>query len=148
MTNISLMLCAGSAAIALALPAAAQNLPAGKNKEMVEKICAGCHELSLLTDRGRSKDDWIAVVKSMIDMGADIKPDQVAAITDYLASALPPRQGAAELPRMADNSPIAKLTKVAGAASSRFPAASGEAYVNPVTPLRTSAGFQSRIVNT
>src|SRR4029078_3770778 len=84
----------GSVTVMLALPAAAQNLPAGKNKEMVEKICTACHELSLLTDRGRSKDDWIAVVKSMIDMGADIKPDQIAPITDYLASALPPREGA------------------------------------------------------
>src|SRR4051812_26785749 len=95
MTKISLMLSVGSIAAALTAPAAAQNLPAGKNKEMVEKICTGCHELSLVTDRGRSKDDWTAVVKSMIDMGADIKADQVTPVADYLASALPPRQGAA-----------------------------------------------------
>ena len=92
MTKISLMLSVASLAAALASPATVQNLPAGKNKEMVEKICTACHELSLLTDRGRSKDDWIAVVKSMIDMGADIKPDQATVIVNYLATNFPPKQ--------------------------------------------------------
>ena len=95
MTKISLMVLGGTAAVALASPTSAQQLPEGNGKAVVEKICAACHELSLLTDRGRTREDWAGVVKNMMEMGADIKANEVALITDYLASALPPRQAAA-----------------------------------------------------
>jgi hypothetical protein len=40
---------------------------------------------------GFTKADWETVVKSMIDMGADIKPTQVTVITAYLAENFPPK---------------------------------------------------------
>ena len=80
----------GLAAIAAAT---AQSLPAGNGKEMVETICQGCHDLSpITTSIGFSRADWETVVKSMIDMGADIKPDQATVIVNYLATAFPPKQ--------------------------------------------------------
>src|SRR5262245_28557855 len=95
MTKITLVSLTAVAAAALMAPAQAQNLPDGKNKALVEKTCEACHELSLLTDRGRSKEDWGAVVQSMIAMGAEIKADDVSLIVDYLATAIPPREKAA-----------------------------------------------------
>ena len=83
-----------SAATALAIlaPASAQNLPDGNGKEMVQTICTACHDLSPITDSvGFSRADWETVVKSMIDMGADIKADQVPIIANYLATNFPPK---------------------------------------------------------
>ena len=83
----------GAAALtALLAPAFAQNLPNGNGREMVETICSGCHDLSPITDAvGFSRQDWETVVKSMIDMGATITPQQVTVITNYLAVNFPPK---------------------------------------------------------
>ena len=84
-----------SAATALAVSAAAlaQSLPAGDGKDMVEKICAGCHDLAPITESlGGTKGDWEMVVQSMIQMGAEIKPEQAVLITNYLAQNFPPKQ--------------------------------------------------------
>jgi virginiamycin B lyase len=79
-----------AAACAVA-PALAQSLPNGNGKEVVEMVCAGCHDLSPITEAGFSRDDWNIVVQSMIMMGAVIKPEQVAQVTDYLAANFPPK---------------------------------------------------------
>ena len=72
--------------------AVAQNLPGGEGKEVVEKVCAGCHDLDPITSSvGGTREDWDMVVQSMIAMGAEIKPEQAALITNYLAQNFPPR---------------------------------------------------------
>ena len=82
----------GAAALAAIItPALAQNLPNGNGKEVTERICSACHDLSPITDAGFSRQDWETVVKSMIDMGATISPEQVAVITNYLAANFPPK---------------------------------------------------------
>ena len=84
----------GAAAMTAVLaPAFAQNLPNGDGRDMVQMICTGCHDLSPITDGGFSRQDWETVVKSMIDMGASIKPEQVAVIANYLAANFPPKPG-------------------------------------------------------
>ena len=82
---------AAAALAAAAVPAFAQDLPNGKGKEAVQMICSGCHDLSPITEGGFSKEDWGAVIQSMIQMGADIKPDQVTVLTEYLAANFPPK---------------------------------------------------------
>ncbi|HEX5280533.1 MAG TPA: cytochrome c [Micropepsaceae bacterium] len=73
--------------------AVAQSLPSGEGKDVVEKICAGCHDLDPITgSEGGTHDDWDMVVKAMIAMGADIKPEQEAVIANYLAQNFPPKQ--------------------------------------------------------
>jgi len=85
------LLAAAIAAVAV-YPALAQSLPEGEGKETVEKICGGCHDLQPITGSiGFSKDDWDIVIKSMIDMGATIKPEEAATISAYLAKNFPPK---------------------------------------------------------
>ena len=83
----------GAAAMAAVIaPALAQDLPNGNGREMVQMICTGCHDLEPITGAiGFSRQDWETVVKSMIDMGATIKPEQVSVITNYLAANFPPK---------------------------------------------------------
>jgi virginiamycin B lyase len=83
----------GAAAIAAVLaPALAQNLPNGNGRDMVQMICTGCHDLEPITSSaGFSRQDWEIVVKSMIDMGATITPEQVPVLANYLAANFPPK---------------------------------------------------------
>ena len=87
----ALALSATVATIAAVVPAFAQSLPDGKGKEQVQMICTGCHDLSPITEGGFSKEDWNTVVQSMIQMGAEIKPDQVVVLAEYLAMNFPPK---------------------------------------------------------
>ena len=91
--SIAAIAMSGAVAAAIAAyPALAQNLPNGNGKEVVQTICSGCHDLSPITDSvGFSREDWETVVKSMIDMGADIKAEQVTVIATYLAQNFPPK---------------------------------------------------------
>ncbi|HYK78208.1 MAG TPA: hypothetical protein VEU95_01205 [Micropepsaceae bacterium] len=88
----AIVLPAAAAMTALILPALAQDLPNGNGRDMVQMICSGCHDLSPIADSvGFSRQDWETVVKSMIDMGATIKPEQVSVIANYLAANFPPK---------------------------------------------------------
>jgi virginiamycin B lyase len=88
----TIILPAAAAMTALILPALAQDLPNGNGRDMVQMICSGCHDLSPITDSvGFTRQDWETVVKSMIDMGATIKPEQVSVIANYLAANFPPK---------------------------------------------------------
>ena len=93
-SRIAAIAISGAAAVAsIATVALAQNLPNGNGKEAVETVCAGCHDLSPITESvGFSHDDWDMVVQSMIAMGAMIKPEQISLITDYLAQNFPPKE--------------------------------------------------------
>jgi len=93
--RIAAVVVASAAAAALAaaiVPALAQSLPEGKGKEQVQMICTGCHDLAPVTEGGFSKEDWNAVIQNMIQMGAEIKPDQVTVMVDYLATNFPPKK--------------------------------------------------------
>ncbi|HEY4265950.1 MAG TPA: hypothetical protein VGM72_11580 [Micropepsaceae bacterium] len=87
----ALALSGAAALVAAAIPALAQSLPNGNGKELVATICTSCHDLSPVTEGGFSKDDWNMVIKSMIEMGADIKPDQATVLVNYLATNFPPK---------------------------------------------------------
>ena len=85
----ALALTGASVAAGVVTSALAQNLPNGNGKEVVEMVCSGCHDLSPITGAGFSREDWEGVIKNMIDMGAPIKPEQVAVIANYLAANFP-----------------------------------------------------------
>ena len=67
------------------IPAFAQDLPDGPGKEQTAKACIGCHGAENFTAKRASKDDWKAVVETMIGYGAEIPKDQLETIVNYLA---------------------------------------------------------------
>ena len=66
-------------------------LPDGDGKEIAEKSCQACHELTNLTHASKSLDDWHDTVEIMIDNGADVPMDKVDTLVKYLAKNFGPR---------------------------------------------------------
>jgi len=66
-------------------------LPEGNGKEAVEASCTQCHALTTVTRAGHSPEEWKTVVAMMINDGAKVPPDQVPALTEYLAKNFPER---------------------------------------------------------
>src|ERR1700735_4105598 len=69
--------------------AQAQDLPAGKGKDLVENTCGSCHGLDVVVAQHSSKDGWASIVDYMVSRGATGTPEEIATIVDYLAKSFP-----------------------------------------------------------
>jgi mono/diheme cytochrome c family protein len=65
--------------------AQAQDLPAGKGKDLIEKICAECHGVDIIVSQRNTKDGWASIVDSMVARGAGGTKEELDTIVDYLA---------------------------------------------------------------
>jgi mono/diheme cytochrome c family protein len=60
-------------------------LPDGAGKDLVETRCAACHDLERVTAVKRQKRDWETIVDNMYERWGQSAPDEVRAISAYLA---------------------------------------------------------------
>lgn len=66
-------------------------LPAGEARALTQRVCTGCHAVDTLTARGRTADEWAAIIVQMQNMGLNASEDDLIAIHSYLSQSLPPR---------------------------------------------------------
>ena len=77
------------------LPAAsvrAQDLPDGAGKDLVMKVCTACHELTRITSKRRTKEQWNDTVDKMAARGAKASDEEFDIIVTYLAKYFGPDQ--------------------------------------------------------
>jgi competence protein ComEA len=67
----------------------AQDLPAGKGKELVENTCGSCHGLDVVVAQHATKDGWSSIVDYMVSRGASGTPEEIQTIVEYLAKNYP-----------------------------------------------------------
>jgi len=63
----------------------AQGLPDGAGKDIVARVCSGCHGLGQVTRQKRSANAWKDLVAQMVDNGAKATPEELASIVAYLS---------------------------------------------------------------
>jgi competence ComEA-like helix-hairpin-helix protein len=74
--------------LALVPPAWAEDdssLPDGPGRELVLKVCSGCHGMEVATNGAMDKNGWQGIVNQMVASGAKVKKEDIPAIVDYLA---------------------------------------------------------------
>jgi virginiamycin B lyase len=76
-------------ALAVAIPAFAQQLPEGKGKDIVAATCNSCHPLQARVGGGYTPKGWATVMQMMANFGVALPADQLAAATEYLAKTFP-----------------------------------------------------------
>ena len=72
-----------------AAPPAASTAPApppGPALVVINERCSACHSTASVFNQHRSADDWAATVQLMVDRGADLSPDDMNMVIDYLAA--------------------------------------------------------------
>jgi len=69
--------------------AQAQDLPAGKGKDLVENTCQSCHGLDVIVAQNETRDGWASIVDTMVQRGASGTPEELQIIVDYLAKNFP-----------------------------------------------------------
>jgi hypothetical protein len=61
-----------------------QDLPDGPGKDFVSKTCSTCHSTDYFTTKRQTRDEWKAVVDTMISYGAQITDEQSVIVVNYL----------------------------------------------------------------
>jgi cytochrome c5 len=63
---------------------AATELPQGPGRKTVERVCATCHELTVVTDKKLDREQWESIVNEMIGFGAKLSKSQASDVVNYL----------------------------------------------------------------
>lgn len=62
------------------------DLPQGPGKDILENNCEECHGPERIVEKAWTKDKWRATVKDMVSRGAELKPEEIDTLVDYLAT--------------------------------------------------------------
>jgi hypothetical protein len=60
------------------------DLPDGANRDLVAAKCVACHDVSVITNQRNNADDWRNKVQRMGAHGAQVSPEEIDQIVDYL----------------------------------------------------------------
>lgn len=66
----------------------AGELPEGKGKATVQKVCVGCHEIDVVSGARRTEMGWKQNVQDMISQGAEASDEEMAEMVAYLTKYL------------------------------------------------------------
>ena len=65
-------------------------LPEGKGKDMVVRLCADCHAARVVSTARKTPDQWLQTVETMADKGINASDDDFGAVVEYLSAHLGP----------------------------------------------------------
>jgi cytochrome c5 len=74
--------------------AAAQEaqLPAGEGGKILESNCTACHGLDIIIEQSYPSSGWQSIVDQMLAEGADLAPEQIPVLVEYLAQNFGPKK--------------------------------------------------------
>jgi mono/diheme cytochrome c family protein len=78
-------LAAASGALAQDAPAAAAPPPPGPGLDLINQRCVSCHTTSTIFSQRMTPEGWAQTVQVMADRGAEVSPEEQAAIVQYLS---------------------------------------------------------------
>ena len=65
-------------------------LPPGEGRDVMIRICSQCHSPDSAADQQLDAEGWQALVSLMVEIGAQISPQEFDQTVHYLAQAFPP----------------------------------------------------------
>ncbi len=66
-------------------------LPEGKGREQVENACTVCHTAERITKQTLTVDQWRSEVRTMVENGASLNPDEWEPVVAYLVRNFGPK---------------------------------------------------------
>jgi hypothetical protein len=59
--------------------------PPGPGLELIQRSCVGCHDIYMITAKRKTPDEWATTVGLMADRGAEVTPEEMQIIEEYLS---------------------------------------------------------------
>lgn len=60
--------------------------PPGPGLDLLERSCVNCHDIYMIIGTRRAPRDWADIVNRMADRGAEVTPQELQVIEEYLAT--------------------------------------------------------------
>src|SRR5260370_42476993 len=80
-------------------------LPEGAGKDVTLKVCGStCHGPDIMMGKGRTRDQWTAVVNTMVGRGAKASAAELTQISEYLSTHFAPNMIVSTPPRAGNRS--------------------------------------------
>lgn len=64
--------------------------PQGEGLELIERSCINCHDIYMITSKRKTPQEWAALLGVMVDRGADVTPEEMQVIEEYLSQHFAP----------------------------------------------------------
>jgi hypothetical protein len=68
----------------LAQPAPSEP-PPGPGLDLIQRSCVNCHDISIITMKRKTRDEWAETLGLMADRGAEVTPEEMQIIEEYLS---------------------------------------------------------------
>ena len=59
--------------------------PPGEGLDLIQRSCVSCHDIYMITTKRKTPQEWSTIVGLMADRGADVTPEEMQIIADYLS---------------------------------------------------------------
>jgi mono/diheme cytochrome c family protein len=63
-------------------------LPEGKGKDVVKRLCSGCHAVTVFAKERHTPEKWASIVDNMVSKGMDASDEELDTINTYLSTNL------------------------------------------------------------
>ena len=63
-------------------------LPEGKGKDVVMRLCSGCHAVTVFSKERHTPEKWASIVDNMVSKGMDATDEELDTINTYLSTNL------------------------------------------------------------
>jgi mono/diheme cytochrome c family protein len=63
--------------------------PAGPGLELIQRSCISCHDIYMITSKRKTPEQWAEVMDLMAARGAEVTPEEMQIIEEYLAKNFP-----------------------------------------------------------
>jgi len=64
---------------------ATTEIPPGPGLDLIQRSCVGCHDIYVVIQKRRTPAEWAKTLGLMADRGAEVTPNEMKVIQDYLA---------------------------------------------------------------
>ena len=75
-------------------PKSDEPLPEGKGKDVVMRLCSGCHAVTVFSKERHTPEKWASIVDNMVSKGMDATDEELDTINTYLSTNLAPPKDA------------------------------------------------------
>jgi hypothetical protein len=73
------------AGMAISAQQAPSDPPPGEGLDLIQRSCVSCHDIYMITTKRKTPQEWATIVGLMADRGADVTPEEMRVIEDYLS---------------------------------------------------------------
>ena len=78
------------ASVPLFAQQAAEQPPAGPGLELIQRSCVNCHDIYMITTKRKTRQEWAEVMDLMAARGAEVTPEEMHIIEEYLSQNFSP----------------------------------------------------------